>query len=904
MTTGPRFRASARARASLVRALFVATMLVLLAALPARSQTPSPIQPVGGAPDIPQPTLQTTQAVRVSEAPLLDGRLDDEAWRNAPVLSGFTQREPVEGATPEDATEVRFVYDDEALYIGARMFGDPAEIRADVTRRDVEGGAEQVIISLDTYHDRRTAYTFAVTASGVRIDYYHSSDNEHDRDYSFDRVWEARTNVDEQGWTAEVRIPFTQLRFNRGSELVWGVNVVRARPAQQERSYWALVGREQTGWASRMGELRGIVGVAPSRRIELMPYVATSASMTNAEIHERDPFSEEAEASFRVGGDLKMGLGPNLTLDATFNPDFGQVEADPAVVNLSAFEVFFDERRPFFTEGSQLFNAGDLFYSRRIGASPHGWADGENDHFVESAENTTILGAAKVTGRLPSGLSVGVLGALTDEETVATYDTLSDDFGSAVVEPLTSYGVVRMDQQFGADGSNVGFMVTNVHRNLGGHELLSDILVENALAAVVGGRYRWGGGMYDATLELQASHLTGSAEAITAQQTNSRRYYQRPDADYVELDATATSLSGYVVSMSHSKMGGEHWLWDIDAWAESPGFESNDLGANSIVDAIGMFAGLTWRETDPGRFLRSYNARVMTANEINYGGVYWGSWLGFNFNGTLSNFASFEIGVDINPAVLAPRATRGGPLMRSNGFTGAFGGYESPSGRDLGWNLWGGGGRDQVGGSSYWISPGLNYRPSPRIEMSLSPNFSRSIDPRQYVTAVEGGNEATYGTRYVFSTIDYSELSASFRLNYAIRPDLTLETYAQPFAAVGRFNRFGELEEPETNDLIVYGEDAGTTIVRNEDGSREVTDAAGTFTIADQDFQAVSFRSNVVLRWEWRPGSTLFLVWQQDRSGGESPTRTVRPGDLGEAFSESAIGNNFFAIKATYWLPL
>ncbi|HEX6589936.1 MAG TPA: DUF5916 domain-containing protein [Longimicrobiales bacterium] len=893
-----------RTRLLSVRVVMIALALIGADARPGFSQTDAQSRTIGGATDVPQPVVRTTQAVRVSEPPVLDGRLDDAAWQGAEVLGGFTQREPVEGATPADATEVRFVYDDEALYIGARMYGDPAEIRADVTRRDVEGGAEQIVISLDTYRDRKTAYTFAVTASGVRIDYYHSSDNENDRDYSFDPVWEARTSLDSQGWTAEIRIPLTQLRFNRGQELVWGVNVVRRRPSRQESAYWSLVGREETGWSSRMGELRGIVGVAPSRRIELMPYVATSARMTNAEIAANDPFTESTDASVRVGGDLKVGLGPNLTLDATFNPDFGQVEADPAVVNLSAFETFFEERRPFFTEGAQLFNAGDLFYSRRIGASPHGWADGENDHFVESSENTTILGAAKVTGRLPSGLSVGVLGALTDEESVATYDTLSEDFGSAVVEPLTSYGVVRMDQQFGADGSNVGFMITNVNRRLGGNDLLSSILVENAVTGVAGGRYRWGGGKYDMTFEVQGSYLTGSADAILAQQTNSRRYYQRPDADYVDLDSTATSLFGYVVSASHSKMGGEHWLWDIDAWAESPGFESNDMGANSIVDALGMFAGVTWRETDPGRFLRNYSARVMTANEINYGGVYWGSWVGLNLSGTLANFAYFEIGVDVNPPVLAPRATRGGPLMRSNGFNGAFAGYQSPSGRDFGWSLWGGGGRDLIGGSNLWINPDFSYRPSPRLELSVGPSFSRSIDPRQYIDAVEGDNPATYGTRYIFSWIDYSELSASLRLNYAIRPDLTLETYAQPFAAVGRYSGFGELEEPETNDLIVYGEDEGTTIARDADGNYVVTDGAESFTIGDPDFQAVSFRSNVVLRWEWRPGSTLFLVWQQDRSGGSAPDRTVRPGDLGEAFGDDAIGNNYFAIKATYWLPL
>lgn len=837
------------------------------------------------------------QAVRIDSAPVLDGRLDDAAWASAPVLGGFTQREPVEGATPADATEVRFVYDGEALYVGARMAGDPSVIRTDMTRRDVEGGAERLVISLDTYLDRRTAYTFAVTAAGQRIDYYHGSDREGDEDSSFDPVWTARTQVDGQGWTAEIRIPFTQLRFNRGEELVWGLNVVRVRPALQERSYWVLVGREETGWASRMGELRGIRGVAPSRRIELMPYVATSARMVSG-VDAADPFAEETDASLRFGGDVKMGLGPNLTLDATFNPDFGQVEADPAVVNLSAFEVFFSERRPFFTEGSRLFNVGNLFYSRRIGASPRGSADAD---YVEDVDNTTILGAAKVTGRLPSGLSVGVLGAVTDQEEVATYSADADSFGVAVVEPLTGYGVVRMDQQFGASGSNIGFLLTGVRRDVGGHPGLASLLPESALGGAIDGRYRWAGGEYDINFRLQGTHVMGSEQAMLRQQLVSRRYFQRPDASHVDVDSARTSLSGYVLSLGHSRNSGAHWLWDVDLWAESPGFESNDLGRVSAVDATGGFAGLRYRETTPGSWYRNYSVELMHSSEWNFGGEYISSWFGFNFRTTMPNFAFFRLGADFSPAVMSQHLTRGGPLMRSTGFKGMFAVLESPSGGTLQAELAAGTGADFLDGWGWFVESEVRYRPSPRVELSVAPEFNRQVESRQFVDALQDGPAATYGTRYVFSHLDYTELSAQLRVNLALRPDLTLETYAEPFASSGRYYRFGELEAPRENALREYGQD-GTTLTRGEDDDYLVTDGADSFVLADPDFRVTSFRSNVVLRWEWRPGSTLFLVWQQSRSGFDRPQGAVRTDDLGRAFS--ADGDNFLAVKATYWLPL
>ena len=361
-------------------------------------------------------TRKQARAVSVPEQAIqFDGRLDDLAWQGAPALSDFVQKEPAEGATPTDGMAVRFVYDREALYVGARMYGSVGgRPQSPMSRRDEGAQAEHLQIEFDTYLDRRTAHMFGVTAAGVRLDHYHSRDDEGDSDEGYDPVWQAHTNIDAEGWTAELRVPFTQLRFNDVEQQVRGLNIKWWRPSINEEVYWVLIGRTEEGWASRFGDLHGISRVRPSRRLELLPYAA-AASRINGDPDPDDPFDDGLNLVQRIGMDAKIGLGPNLTLEATVNPDFGQIEADPAEVNLSAFETFFSERRPFFLEGSDLLQAAtnNYFYSRRIGARPIGPVGGD---YVSYPNTTTILGAAKITGRLQSGTSIGFLGAATDQE--------------------------------------------------------------------------------------------------------------------------------------------------------------------------------------------------------------------------------------------------------------------------------------------------------------------------------------------------------------------------------------------------------------------------------------------------------------------------------------------------------
>jgi hypothetical protein len=855
----------------------------------------------------PAPARKQAQAIRIQgRAPTVDGKLDDDAWSAAPALMGLVQKLPAEGAPASEATEVRFAYDDDALYVGARMFSrDPAAIQAPVSRRDNGEQAERLLVSLDTYLDRRTAYTFGVTASGVRLDWFHPSDSE-GTDASFEPVWMARTRRDSLGWTAEMRIPFSQLRFSRADVQTWGVNVSRRIPSTNEDQYWAMVPARETGWASRFGDLAGITGIRPTRRVELTPYVASGADFTSNP-GEGNPFDDGSKASVRVGGDLKMGLGPNLTLGATINPDFGQVELDPAEVNLSAFETFFGERRPFFTEGSQLLSAGNYFYSRRIGAPPRsaavfGLADrlvGEYT-YLDVPPTSTILGAAKLTGRLPSRTSIGVLAAVTDRERVRTFDVDLGGFDAFVASPRTATGVARVQQELGSSGSTAGLVLTGVHRDVEPGEPLAAYMNRQAFSGGMDWNLRFRNGEYVVSGDVGVSYVDGDSLAILRVQRAPVRYYQRPDATHVELDPSRTSLSGVRASLGLSRNSGTHWLWYVDAEARTPGFELNDAGAMGHTDRAEVNAGLTYRETRPRGPFRSYSVNVGNENAWNLGGARtWGA-VTTSASATLKNFwrGSFTGWVDL-PAQ-NQTATRGGPLMGTDhAWMTIFGLGNASSART---RL-----RMQVerGGSAQgqdWLRlfTGVSVRPAPQWQLSLEPNYQRWTDPRQFVGTRPGGPEETFGTRYVFAHIDRSELVARMRASYLFTPDLSLELYAEPYAASGRYHTFGELPAARSRALRVYGRD-GSTIEPSDDGYA-VTDGAATFSLPDNDFNVLSFRSNTVMRWEWRPGSTLFLVWQQNRYAEAPGGRPVGVGNLGDTFR--AEGDNYLALKMTYWIPL
>jgi Domain of unknown function (DUF5916)/Carbohydrate family 9 binding domain-like len=874
-----------------VRGVHVAVLALLLSGTGAAAQEPDSAAAPRTAPE----PRKEARAVRVAAGAVsVDGRLDEEVWRTAPAITGFVQRDPAEGAPATRATEVRIAYDDQALYVGARMHAaGPRDIQAPVSRRDNASQSEYVLVSLDTYHDRRTAYSFGVTAAGTRIDRYHPLDSD-EADDTFDPVWEAEAAVDSAGWTAEMRIPFSQLRFSPGSSQTWGINVRRWVPSKEEDDYWIVVPRSVRAWASRFGDLTGIEGVRPARRVELSPYAAAGAALRSG-VHPRDPFADEREAELRAGADLKVGLGPNLTLDATVNPDFGQVEADPAEVNLSAFESVFGERRPFFTEGSQLLSGGGsaFFYSRRIGAAPRGPAEGD---FVDRPDATTILGAAKLTGRLPSGLSVGVLGAVTGREHALTFDTATGARGRVEVEPLATWGVARLQQEVGRSGSAVGATLTGVRRGLEEGTPLAARLARTAVSGGADATLRLGGGAYEVYAAAGFSHVAGDSLAVLRLQRASARYFQRPDADYVELDPSRTSLSGFMGSLSAAKISGTHWLWEAGVSTESPGYELNDVGRLTTADGVAAYAQLRYRETRPRGPFRRYDLFVTPSAEWSYGGVRTDNALFFDADAVWKNhwrtiFTLFHV-----PRVQSLSLTRGGPLAGAPSSSAAIFHLLSSSASRLRWNARVYYGENELGRPTYRLSGGVSVRPGPRWQLSVDPNYLRTVPVRQYVATFEGGPAETFGKTYVFAAVDRSELFAQLRLSYLFTPDLSLELYAEPFASSGRYHHFGVLPAARSHALrSLTPEEAakvdGTTTVRLGGEEARVS-----------DFNVRSFRSNAVLRWEWRPGSTLFVVWQQDRSGERDRIALVGPGSLVDALRTR--GDNFLVVKASYWIPV
>lgn len=844
------------------------------------------------------------EAVRLrSGTPDIDGHLDDEVWQGARWVTDFIQKEPDQGQPARNQTEIAFLFDDGALYVGARMHSDNRDqISNLMTRHDEPGNAERLIVSLDTYLDRRTAYTFVVTAAGVRIDYFHPFDNEFNRDFTFEPVWEAEAEIEEDGWTAEMRIPFSQLRFNAGQDLVWGVNINRYTPSTNEDSYLVLIPREETGWSSRFADLIGLESIPSSRRIEFLPYVASSATFTSEALFDQnDPFQDGRDMDARVGLDFKMGLGPNLTLDAAVNPDFGQVEADPAEVNLSAFETFFEERRPFFTAGQDNFtgNGPTFFYSRRVGASPHGQADGD---FVDTPRTTTILAATKLTGRLASGLTVGALGAITDEEQARAFDLSTGETADVRVEPRTTYGVLRLQQQFGEDASTVGLTMTAMKRDVDPDDPLSEVLTENAFAGGLDWNKRFNGGEYEFLGHAGYSWVGGDSLAIANIQQRSAHYFQRPDADHVDFDPSRTSLSGWSAAVRGGKRSGT-WIWNGGLWFDSPGLEINDVGQLNRGDDVAGWTNVSYNDTEPGKFFRRWNVGLFQNANWNFSGLHRFQNVGIYTNYTFTNFWNgfLEHGHDLE--VQSDNLTRGGPLMtQPHGYWvagGIFSNFNEPTRYGLRSFTW----QDDLGGWEWRIDPEFTTQPTDRLTLSLEPRYIRSRGARQFLSSRSGGGEVTYGGRYLFGVIEQSEIAAPIRVNYSFTPETSLELYAEPFAASGRYSDIGELAAPETNDLRVYGEAPGTGASRDEEtGDWTFTDGDAVIELANPDFNILSYRTNLVLRWEWKPGSTFFLVWQQNRSGFDDEGEFVAPENLYD--SMTADGENTLAVKFTYWLPM
>ncbi|HEU4632310.1 MAG TPA: DUF5916 domain-containing protein [Gemmatimonadaceae bacterium] len=860
----PRHDAAAALRRPLALALLLAT-----AARPLAAQGTEMLR--GNAAGAGAATATVASAARAAQAPALDGRTDDPAWQGAPVIDRFLEYEPNEGAEPRFRTEARVTYDDRNLYVLVRMF-DPApdSIVSLLARRDERVPSEQLKIVIDSYHDRRTAYQFAVNPAGVKRDFYVYNDNVEDP--SWDAVWDVATAIDSVGWVAEFRIPLSQLRYASRPTHTFGLMIVRDVARTGQRISWPLYHRDQQGYVSQSGTLDGIVGLPAPRRIEVVPYVLTE----NRTRPSGDAFTHPQHTT--AGADLKLGLGSNLTLDATVNPDFGQVEADPAVLNLTAFETRFEERRPFFLEGTGIFDyrvqcddidtgCTGLFYSRRIGRAPQ-LSGRYGDE--RSATATTILGAGKLTGRLGNGLSVGLLEAVTGEEMGTE---------RRAIEPRTNYAVGRLRQDLRGGRSDVGLMLTAVNRSLDASA--EPFLRREAYAAGLDARHRFGrDDNYELSATLTGSLVRGSAAAIERTQRDAVHYYQRPDGG-PGVDPGRTSLAGDAQRLSVSKFGGGVTRFQSVYQRYSPGFEINDVGFLSRADEQ-LFRN--WFSLNYNEPTRAYTRMFLNFN-------HWSTWtagglptdLSFNFNGhmQLPSFWWVHLGSNLNAVgtTYDDRASRGGPAVRRSLYPNVWGGIETDTRKTTYASFFAGtGGGDEGHSHDWYVEPSVTFRLASQFSGSLGLFYSQQVNDNQWRDNF--GVVGVDTTHYTFARLDQSTLSLTARVNYTFTPDVTLQVYAQPFVSTGTYSDWRELADPRAE--------------RYEDRYRPYAGDPG-------GFRSLQFRSNTVLRWEYRPGSTLFLVWSQgrDRFDGEAHDFDIRR-DREDLFAIHP--DNTLLLKVSYWL--
>ena len=860
-----------------------------------------------------QPHEQAPRAVasRRTGPVTIDGRLDEDAWKAAQPITDFRQYDPNEGQPATEKTEARILVDDEAIYVGMRMYDrQPQLIRSQLARRDESVEGDIVEVTFDSYHDHVSAYLFRLSAGGARRDATVTSNNEDD---SWDAVWEGRTSIDSLGWTAEFRIPLSQLRYNRNvAEQVWGLQLGRNIARKAEVDQFSFTPKSQTQGINRYGHLTGLGNLRSVRKIELVPYAL--AKTTNPSASANDPFHKRNEIKPGVGLDAKIGLTSNLTLDATFNPDFGQVEVDPEVVNLSAFETFFPERRPFFIEGASIFSFGEMrtnnrsggftfFHTRRIGREPQRSIGGPDVAFVDAPDETTIAAATKLTGRSRSGWSVGVLDAVTTRETAKYRDIIGTDH-TATVEPLSNYFIGRVKRDLRQGNSTIGFAATAVNRDLS-ESSLEPLFLRSAYVGGFDWQHAWSNRRWAFDGAFAVSQNLGTKEAIADVQLSSARYFQRPDKKHYRFDPARTSLSGYITEMTLAKLSGLHWMGSVTFEDYSPSFDINESGFMEQTDLRSIAPLIQYRENRPGKHIRNWAQYLFWNPTWNYDGDMTFNGVGAITLAELKNFWDYFLRFDWRPPVVDPGLTRGGPT--AGVVTGGDVQIEIDSDRRkrYTYGLFSSYSFNVAGGRGLNIQPSVTYRPTTALRLTLQPTFNATHAMGQYVTRVTDPKATqTYGARYVFATLRQRQLAMVTRVDWTFTPTLSLQLFAQPLIASGDFYDYKEFARPRGFDFRVYGRDAGT--IAQDPGSGGYTvdpdgsGAAPSFTFGNRDFNIRSLRGNAVLRWEYRPGSALFFVWQQSRSG------VIQNGefDFGRDFDAlwSTRPENVFVVKGTWWI--
>lgn len=855
-------------------------------------------------------------AVRLTESVTVDGFLNESIWKN-PGITSFIQDEPNEGEPPTQKTELWIAYDNDALYIAAYMYDtNPDQIVRVLSRRDVFNSDDWVGIGIDSYHDKRNGFYFTVAASGTKADGTISDDENLDGDW--DGIWEGKAQIVSDGWTMEMKIPFSQLRFKESDEVVMGINFVRDIGRNKEEDFLVYTPRNMSGFVSHFPDLIGIRGINTARKIEVLPYVSSKAEYLD--FKKGDPFNDGSLYSFEAGTDIKMGLGSNLTLDATFNPDFGQVEVDPAVVNLTDVENYFDEKRPFFIEGANIFNnfgrGGansfynfsfpqiSVFYSRRIGRAPQG--NLPKNEYNQQPIGTRILGAAKLTGRIFDDVTIGTIHAFTNKEIGNfKYFDLSRQLrdSSVSVEPYTYYGIVRSQKTFNDGFSSLGFLTTLTARNFDNDNLRNRLNSFSAFNGIDGYTFLDSDKLWILTGWTGFTHVRGTNERMVRLQTNSTHYFQQPDSRYLTVDSSMTSMTGFAGRYYLNKQRGNVIVNSSVAFV-SPYFEVNDVGFNSRTNVINLQQVIGYKWTDPTDYYRRINATIGINSSYDYDGN--NTWIGIRntYSVLFNNYYEFTYSMAFNPETKNITRTRGGPITL-NKFRSNYSFSASTDSRedfvvDAEYNY--SGSKLDYG---YYLELGIDWKPEENILIRVSPGYSFTDDRIMFYDIQDDPNAtATFGKQYLFSDLKYSEFSASLRLNWTFSPELSLEVFVQPLLANGRYSNIKSLTRPGTADFYSMGTN-GTTANYSGDSIKVDIDGAGPLQEIDYgqaSFSRKSVIGNAVFRWEYLPGSTLFFVWTQSRNHHDVDNAFLFSEGLKDLIKSKP--ENVFIVKMSYWLPI
>jgi len=847
--------------------------------------------------------IYTTKFLGQEKAPVIDGILDDASWNIVEWTGDYIENQPDENTPPSEQTKFRIIYDEKNLYIGVRAFdSQPDSIVKRLSRRDGFAG-DWVEFNIDSYHDLRTAFSFTITAAGVKGDEF-ITNNGNNWDSSWNPIWYAKTNIDEQGWTAEIKIPLSQLRFDKSKKQVWGLQSTRRFFRKEERSLWQRKPQDAPGWVSEFGELHGLIDLEPQKQLEIQPFTVLQFDTFPKE--DGNPFRDGSDFKLNGGLDAKIGITNNLTLDLTVNPDFGQVEADPSSISLDGFEIFFDEQRPFFVENNNIFDyrlsrsqAGNtfgfdnLFFSRRIGRSPQGYPNTVDGEFVDQPANTTILGAAKFSGKTKKGWSIGILESVTSKE-YAEIDN-NGERREELVEPFTNYFVGRLQKDFNNHNTFIGGIFTATNRNL--TDNLS-FLHKSAYSGGLDFKHQWKDRVWYVGGNVVVSHVEGSAEAIQNTQESLRHLFGRVDASHLEVDPNRTSLTGTGGNIQIGKAAKGHWRFESGFTWRSPELEINDLGFQRQADDLRHYTWIGYQSLKPFSIFRRIG--------INYN--HWSAWdfegnhnlLQFNVN-SWANFKNNwfgNIGLNYRPLRHSISALRGGPRLRSSQFVNYWNNIGTDNRKKVRFNLSHNGGKATDNSFNFFsVRLGITYQPLNALQVSINPSYNINNDKLQFVENVEVGNE----TKYINAKIEQRTLSMSLRINYTVNPNLTIQYWGQPFVSTGRYSDFKSIINSQAsnfeNRFLQYNPNQIT--LDNNNGIYTVVENANTtFSFGKPDFSFVQFRSNLVVRWEYIPGSEVFLVWSQGVTGSGDPSENLFSNLDNQILGQEK--DNTFLIKATY----